>query len=832
MNYLKKSKDDLIKELLKLQHENNSLKAEGDKIDVNITKRKSAELRFKSIFSEAPLTIEIYDSGGNLSDANQECLNMFGVEDIEEIKGFKLFEDPNLSEESKKLVREGKPYQYETEFDFDLVKKHKLYNTSKSGKCFLNILITPYKIEDLNEKGYLVHIEDITERLQAEKALSTTKNVLNATQELTKVGGWKWTKDDQSIFWTNETYRIHGITPDAIGATTKEQIELSLKCYEEKDRQLVMEAFQKCVDEGIAYDMKFPFANVMGKKIWIRTTAKAEKENNKVVAVIGNIMDITEREEAEKELKKSEEKYRIFFENNDAIILFVSPDTGQIIFSNDAAAKFYGYSQKQLIKMHIKEINAMPPEEIKTRMAVARTRKKNYFLLRHKLSSGEIRDVEVYQSSLNLNNRDVFSIIVHDITDRKKAERDLESALEKAEEGDRLKSAFLANMSHEIRTPMNGILGFTDLLKGQDLAIDKQQKYIDIIKKSGKRMLNIINDLIDISKVESGQMEVLLSDINVSEQIEYIHTFFKPEVERKGMQLSSKIPPSGDEFRIYSDREKIYAVLTNLVKNAIKYSDKGSIEIGYTLRQAQGTCTEPVDSSCTEPVDSSSTEPVEVVEVEFYVKDTGIGIPDNKRQTIFDRFVQADITDKRALSGAGLGLSISRAYVELLGGKIWVESEDGVGSQFYFTIPVKKSNDVIIDKEESDLISKRLPEIDKLKILIAEDEEDSDLYLTTLLENLGKEILHAKTGIEALELCRKNPDIDLVLMDIRMPEMNGHAATRRIREFNKDVVIIAQTAFGLVGDREKAIDSGCNDHITKPIEGGLLMEMLEKHFEK
>ena len=213
---------------------------------------------------------------------------------------------------------------------------------------------------------------------------------------------------------------------------------------------------------------------------------------------------------------------------------------------------------------------------------------------------------------LNSDGDLVYVIIQHqDISDRKKAEQEILAAKEKAEESDRLKSAFLANMSHEIRTPMNGILGFADLLKKPELSGDKQLKYIEIIEKSGNRMLNIINDLIDISKIESGQMNVVNADTNINEQIEYIYTFFKPEVEQKGMELSFKTPLTSSEATITTDREKLYAILTNLVKNAIKYSNEGAIELGYKKVKSY---------------------------LQFYVKDNGIGIPAGKLEDIFNRF--------------------------------------------------------------------------------------------------------------------------------------------------------------------------------------------------
>ena len=400
----------------------------------------------------------------------------------------------------------------------------------------------------------------------------------------------------------------------------------------------------------------------------------------------------------------------------------------------------------------------------------------------------------------------------------KKHVKALRLAMEKAEENDRLKSAFLANMSHEIRTPMNGILGFAEILKEPDLSGEEQQECISVIQKSGTRMLSIINDIICISKVEAGQMEIVVSETDINEQVEYIYTFFKPEVEDKGMRLIMKKGMPSQDAIIRTDREKLYAILTNLVKNAIKYSNTGTIEFGYRIvNRDMGR-----DKACL-----VSTCP----DLEFFVKDTGIGIPKDRQQAIFERFVQADVSDKMALQGAGLGLSISKAYVEMLGGNIWMESEPGKGSIFYFTIPFNnKQEDKEITKNDNP-VEPATNRIKKLKILIVEDDEASELLLSKAVERFGNAILKVRTGVEAVEVCLNNVDIDLVLLDLKMPDMNGYEAARRIRQFNKDVIIIAQTAFGLLGDKEKAIEAGCNDYISKPILTDELQLLLQKYFD-
>ena len=402
-----------------------------------------------------------------------------------------------------------------------------------------------------------------------------------------------------------------------------------------------------------------------------------------------------------------------------------------------------------------------------------------------------------------------------DITYQKTVEQELVYAKNKAEESDRLKSAFLANMSHEIRTPMNGILGFAELLKETDLKNEEQKKYIRIIEKSGNRLLNTINDIIDISKIESGQMEISVSSMNINEVNETFYDFFKPDSEKKGLQFvcSNSLPSS--EAEILTDKHMLEGILTNLIKNAFKFTDKGIVEFGYTLTEATS-----------EPVLNTPGEPF----LRFFVKDTGSGIPGDKLDVIFERFIQADIFDSKALQGTGLGLAISKAYVEMLGGKIWVESKEGEGSVFYFTIPYKTRRLPLSSMNKENLPEGLCLKIKKLKILIADDDETSDLLVTEIINEKINDIMHVGTGDYAVDYCRKNPGLDLVLMDVKMPGMNGYEATHRIRQFNKDVVIIAQTAYGLSGDREKAIASGCNDYIAKPINKDELLRIIQQYF--
>lgn len=385
-----------------------------------------------------------------------------------------------------------------------------------------------------------------------------------------------------------------------------------------------------------------------------------------------------------------------------------------------------------------------------------------------------------------------------------KYNRELLHAKERAEESDRLKSAFLANMSHEIRTPMNGILGFAELLKEPGLSGEQQQHYIQIIEKSGSRMLNIINDIVNISRIEAGLVQLNCAETDLNEHLSFMYSFFKPEADAKGLEftLRNSLPETG--ATIITDSEKLYAILTNLLKNALKYTHTGSIELGCTVTERADGCHQ----------------------LNFYVKDTGIGIAAHRQKAIFERFIQADIEDRMAYQGAGLGLAISKAYAEMLGGTIGVESEEGRGSTFSFVMPCPpvvaagSTAEVTGDRETISL--------PPLKVLVVEDDMVSGKLIDYVLKGYCTQLLKAGNGVEAVELCRTHPDLDLVLMDIRMPKMDGYEATRLIREFNTELVIIAQTAYGLTGDRNKALQAGFNDYISKPINKTKLLEIIQR----
>ena len=414
------------------------------------------------------------------------------------------------------------------------------------------------------------------------------------------------------------------------------------------------------------------------------------------------------------------------------------------------------------------------------------------------------------KNAYNYDDLEMLEFVSNQISiliERKKVEQDIRIALEKAKESDRLKSTFLATMSHELRTPLNAVIGFSDMLQ-DDLDNLIVKEFGSIINKSGLNLLAIIEDIFEITLIESGEVKFIKNEFNIKLLLDEVYTFFEAEqlkTDKKNLQLIYKPSLGDDDIILNTDKSKVKQILVNLLKNALKFTFEGSVEFGYEKDEING-----------------------VNYIKFFIKDTGIGIREGDKEIIFENFRQIDDTNTRLFGGTGIGLSVARKYSDLIGGKIWVESTLNIGSTFYFTVPYSKPQVSIKPKDQ------KLGDVNSLKftgktILIAEDEVSNYELLMFYLESSEAHTLWAKNGEEAVSLCESNSSIDLVLMDVKMPKMNGLDATTIIRKTHPNLPIIAQTAFVLPGDDQKAYDVGCNNYIGKPIKRKDLYTLLAKY---
>lgn len=413
--------------------------------------------------------------------------------------------------------------------------------------------------------------------------------------------------------------------------------------------------------------------------------------------------------------------------------------------------------------------------------------------------------IEVSYNLIQLSDLDqkYITLFIRDITKRMIDENALQKAKAKAEQADRLKTAFLANMSHEIRTPINAILGFADLLKDDDLEEGEQEEFINIINTNGKNLLNLINDIIDIAKIEANQLKIIEQEVSLEElfvEIKESMLDIMKHLEKEHIELSYTLPKELTHKNIHTDYYRLRQVLVNLIGNACKFTDEGKIH--YSVRVVKN-------------------------KLEFQVNDSGVGIKPEDIDMIFDRFRQSDLVNVEG--GTGLGLTISQNILKLMKGKIWVESDLGEGSRFSFQIPHKiiVGNDIIeystTELEKSNLLENKI-------ILIVEDTETNYHLLDIILKRENAKTIWATDGVQAVEICKRNSEIDLILMDINLPIMDGYEATRLIKEDKPDLPIIAQTAYAMAGEKAKSKSFGCDAYVAKPINPQYLLSVIKEIF--
>ncbi|WP_044399320.1 ATP-binding protein [Lacinutrix sp. Hel_I_90] len=400
------------------------------------------------------------------------------------------------------------------------------------------------------------------------------------------------------------------------------------------------------------------------------------------------------------------------------------------------------------------------------------------------------------------NSSKEFSYIGDLFLSSNRQKEELKQAKEKAEESELLKTSFLTNLSHEIRTPMNAILGFSDLLNSQKLTDSEKTEYVDIIRRSGKNLVSIIDDLIEMSKIDTNQVKPNHVAFNLNAVLKDIKQTIAITIPKdKPLDVFFDEPKHSVVYQLISDETKLRQVIVNLVNNAVKYTEQGTVNFGYKINSEDNA-------------------------LEFFIKDTGIGISEGEFSNIFSRFnrIQNDKTIK--LSGLGLGLAISKAYIEMLGGKIWLESRENIGTTFSFTIPLKL--DGLPATPDKEIAVNTVDKVKPLNILVAEDNDINFMLLQRVLKIRNYTVIRAKNGKEAVAICRENNTIQLVIMDLKMPKMGGFEARKIIKTFKPFLPIIAHTAYSSTETKNEVYEAGFIDCITKPLDKTELFKVIDR----
>jgi PAS domain S-box-containing protein len=766
----------------------------------DITRRKAAEKalleseqKYHTLIEASQDGISLFDLTGRMHYFNQRKKKMLGYLLDDEFIEINTFDMIHPDDRSTSLGLFN-----------DLMKKGSIGGMElriirKDGSFFwaeFNAEIV--KGEDGNPTYIMDTMRDITERKRNVEEVQL--HLQQIRQIIDLVPSYIFAKDIDGMFLlvNKALAEVFGLSPDEIKGKTDADYGASpeqISGYRSAD----MAVIEKGLSVNIPEEQVLRKDGTLG---WFQTVKIPYKHPGwDKPAILGIATEISERKQIEDELRKSEERFRKLFESHSAIKLLINSDTGSIVDANMAAVEFYGWPASKLRKMNMQELCCTRPEEFMNRMENTKREKGIFFESTHILADGSKREVEVFSSRVELEGKYLVHAIIHDITDKKRIFKDLMDAKEHAEESDRLKTAFLHNISHEIRTPMNAIVGFTSLLESPELSVEARKQYINIIHQSSNQLLSIITDIVDISNIETGRTKVTPEKVNLNSLFRNIYEQFYFRAKIENISFTIKTPIEDESAFILSDEIKLIQVLSNLLNNSFKFTSEGYIDCGYKVENDL---------------------------ISFWVRDTGIGIPDSERERIFERFYQVENSTTHKTGGTGLGLSISKAYVELMGGKIWVVSQPGDGSSFYFTIPyipVKGIN----NEEKQTLTSKEVTFSDGKSILIAEDDDINFLLLSEILSGHNINIIRALNGLEAVNACDNTSKIDLVLMDIKMPVMDGYQATELIKKKRPELAVIAVTAYTQEKNSDNIADFGFSDYISKPIDRDQLIKILKKH---
>ena len=646
-------------------------------------------------------------------------------------------------------------------------------------------------------KNALLIKKEKAERSKDREKLRISEERYKLSVEGSRDGLWDWALMTSELYLSSRGKEILGYKENEL----LNSYDTWIKLLHPDDKENTLSELNKHLEKKTShYEVELRLKCKNGKYKWILARGKAIFNNDgKAYRMAGSITDISERKEFELKLETLSKAI-----THAPVSVVITDNNGIIEYANPKFTEITGYCFEEAIGQNMNIVNSSHyPKEfyVKLWRTIKSGKEWNGTLL-NKKKNGNLFWEQSSISGIKNKDGDIehYVGVKEDITKKFEAKESLIKAKRKAEESDRLKSVFLANMSHEIRTPMNGILGFTELLANDSLASDKKKYYANIVKLSTERLLMLLTDIIDFSKIEARLIEIHRSEFKLNNLLEELLAEFQLIIaknDKNHIQLKLHKSTDDPKLQIVTDEVRLKQIFTNLLNNAIKFTDKGFIEFGY--------------------------QQVKEDTYLFYVKDTGIGIIDENHKLIFERFRQADESIERNYEGAGLGLSISKGLVERLGGEIWLESEIGKGTTFFFTLPVQIKEPHV---ENRVLDNEAKTKLQKTKVLVVEDDPANILYFKEIFEDEQVNCIFSKTGRGLFDILNNNPDTAIILTDIRLPDINGLDLAKKVKEQWKNIPIIAQTAYAMPGDKEKCIKAGCDDYIEKPINRNILIKKI------
>ena len=657
---------------------------------------------------------------------------------------------------------------------------------------------------------------DITDfRLAHERLLNSEEKFRSLVANIPDVT-WTATADGRTDYISPNVDGVFGFTSREI---CEQRAELWLGRIHPTDSRRIAEALQRLFAEGQPFDVEYRVQRKDGEWIWLHDRAYRTYEKDGVSYADGVFSDITGRKRAEKELLLAQFSLE---HASDAIHWMNSQ--GRIVYANQASCRSLERSREELLTLSIPDIDPLFPEETwQAFWEELKTRGSMTFESQRITKHGDRSPVEITANYREFDGQEYNFAFARDISERKRGEQEMRKAKEAAEAANLAKSQFLANMSHEIRTPMNGVIGVAGLLLDTQLT-PEQRQYAGIVRSSGEALLTVINDILDFSKIEARKLTLDSTDFDLRAVLQDAIAVLALKASEKNLKLGCELQ-AGAPSLLRGDPGRLRQILINLLGNAVKFTHQGEVSIS---------------------VDAEASD-TGTARLRFNIRDTGIGFPQARAASLFEPFVQADGSSTRRYGGTGLGLTISKQLVEMMGGQIRAESQEGKGSTFWFTVTFAKqsekqppSNASIETKRNEDVPAARpvLPATvaarphRQARILLAEDNLTNQAVAEAMLNKLDYCAHLVANGEEALHALREN-DYDLVLMDCEMPTMDGYEATRRIRDCragtrDPHIPIIAITADAMTGDREKCLQAGMSDYIAKPVELQKLAHVLEK----